>query len=306
MGDYDDVSRNENTLWAYLPWLSAPLVPPLILTGSTRPLYFLLLALIFTPNVLAFWKGRIVPVFVLYFVHVGSLLGFVALRDLADETTRPVVFEIPILVDQVIGFGTVPTVILQQLFFDRAANSWYDYGVLVTYSGHFAVIWMVAYAAYSKCHLSFCRYMLSSSLTYWLALPFHFMIPTAPPWLAAKRGSLPSLERIFLRAGSTVDTVTVQNGIDVSGNDVAAVPSLHMAITWIMLLLAWRWGPFARALAITYCLAMLWTIVYGAEHYVFDAIAGALLATTAWWLASRLLTGSSAKGFLMLDRSVET
>jgi membrane-associated phospholipid phosphatase len=63
------------------------------------------------------------------------------------------------------------------------------------------------------------------------------------------------------------------------GNPVAAMPSLHAGIAFLVALYGiqrlhtrWRW------LLALYPLAMSTALVYNAEHYVIDILAGALLA----------------------------
>jgi membrane-associated phospholipid phosphatase len=71
-------------------------------------------------------------------------------------------------------------------------------------------------------------------------------------------------------------------------NDSAAVPSLHAAyallVTLFSLTLSRRWG----LLAIPYTLGMWFAIVYFGEHYVSDAIIGALLALAVFLALRRL------------------
>jgi len=58
-------------------------------------------------------------------------------------------------------------------------------------------------------------------------------------------------------------------------NDVAAMPSLHAAYPMLMLLFFWRRARRSvRALLIAYVLAMAFTLVYTADHFVFDILLG--------------------------------
>ena len=66
---------------------------------------------------------------------------------------------------------------------------------------------------------------------------------------------------------------------------VAAVPSLHAGGTMLFTLFMWRrvrvWW---RAVLVAYVLAMAIALVYAAEHYVADILAG-------WLLAALLMRG---------------
>ncbi|MBV8993771.1 MAG: phosphatase PAP2 family protein, partial [Pseudonocardiales bacterium] len=76
-------------------------------------------------------------------------------------------------------------------------------------------------------------------------------------------------------------------------NPVAAMPSLHAAFSMFLAAfflprVSWRW----RLLLVAYPLAMMFTVLYCAEHYLIDVLAGwgYVLATFAlvgvverWW-----------------------
>jgi membrane-associated phospholipid phosphatase len=63
------------------------------------------------------------------------------------------------------------------------------------------------------------------------------------------------------------------------GNKAAAMPSLHAGIAFLVVFYAiWRLRSPLRWLLLLYPVAMSTALVYFAEHYVIDAIAGALVA----------------------------
>ncbi len=76
-------------------------------------------------------------------------------------------------------------------------------------------------------------------------------------------------------------------------NLVAAIPSLHAALTAMISIFLWRrvrrgWRP----LLVAYPLAMAFVLVYSAEHYVVDILLGWALAAMVplvlalfdrWW-----------------------
>ena len=76
-----------------------------------------------------------------------------------------------------------------------------------------------------------------------------------------------------------------QDTVDV----VAAVPSLHAGGTMLFVLFMWRrvrvWW---RAVLVAYVLAMAVSLVYAAEHYAADILAGWLLAALVMWGFARL------------------
>jgi membrane-associated phospholipid phosphatase len=83
----------------------------------------------------------------------------------------------------------------------------------------------------------------------------------------------------------------VQHGQAFS-NPVAAIPSLHAGFTLLIMLSLWKsarwWGRIPLA---AYPLLMGFTLVYFAEHYVVDILAGWVYALGAYaavqWYAAR-------------------
>ena len=126
------------------------------------------------------------------------------------------------------------------------------------------------------------------------ALAVFVVFPVAPPRLMTGEGF--------------VDTLSIISGIDLhagnlSGwfNPFAAVPSMHFAyalmIGVVSAFLIRRWP--LRLLVLTYPIVVFVTIVGTANHYVVDALAGAVvmcsaLALTALWRRRRERTANSA------------
>jgi membrane-associated phospholipid phosphatase len=77
-------------------------------------------------------------------------------------------------------------------------------------------------------------------------------------------------------------------GAAVGQNDVAAMPSLHMAITVVIALFAWHCNRRLGALGLLYAAGMGFTLVYLGEHYVADVLAGVAFAAGSWFVALRL------------------
>jgi hypothetical protein len=69
---------------------------------------------------------------------------------------------------------------------------------------------------------------------------------------------------------------------------VGALPSLHAAWPFLLLLFFWPVAGRWRALLVAYAFAMALTLVYSADHFVFDILLGWAYATGAylagdWW-----------------------
>jgi membrane-associated phospholipid phosphatase len=66
------------------------------------------------------------------------------------------------------------------------------------------------------------------------------------------------------------------------------VPSLHVGGTVLFVLFMWpRVNKWWKSLLAIYPFAMMFSLAYGAEHFVADGIAGALCAWLVHWLAGR-------------------
>src|SRR5213592_298830 len=104
-----------------------------------------------------------------------------------------------------------------------------------------------------------------------IALVIHWRYPTAPPRLAQM---------------GIKDTIDLYSNVNIGrphherfSNPVAAVPSLHagcaLAVGVGLLLYARRF--ISRAAGVVYACAVLLTIVVTGNHFIFDAVAGALV-----------------------------
>jgi membrane-associated phospholipid phosphatase len=79
-------------------------------------------------------------------------------------------------------------------------------------------------------------------------------------------------------------------------DNVAAVPSLHVGGTVLFVLFMWsRVNRWWRPLLAFYPFLMMFSLAYGAEHYVSDGIAGALAAGFVHWAAGRIERRRSAR-----------
>jgi membrane-associated phospholipid phosphatase len=89
---------------------------------------------------------------------------------------------------------------------------------------------------------------------------------------------------------------TVNNAVqrgEAYANAVAAIPSLHSAVPFMVLLFTWALvRRRTRVLLVLYVLAMTFTLTYGGEHFIVDAFIGWAYAAVAvygvaWWFRRR-------------------
>jgi membrane-associated phospholipid phosphatase len=137
----------------------------------------------------------------------------------------------------------------------------------------------------------FGRYTFTVVGTMYLGLLLFFLVPTTPPWLAGVQGDLNGAFRVMDFVGGEVHASTYRRAYASLGepNSVAAMPSIHMGVTFAMLL--WSLTHARRWVLplVFYNLIMAFSLVYLAEHYVLDLIVGVFCATLAWVVSRRLI-----------------
>lgn len=195
----------------------------------------------------------------------------------------------PIAVDRWLFAGTVPTEWLQaQLCGVPCERSqpprWYDVVLTTVYYSHFFVALFVGGVLWIRDRSSWIGYMRRYVSLTALALVVYILYPMAPPWMAARDGYLSSgVHRITGRGwydlGHSGSSGGAHDQFSAVGNQVAAMPSLHAGLALFVVTYAivrWR-SPWRWALLI-YPLAMSFALVYYAEHYVVDILAGFVAA----------------------------
>ncbi len=111
----------------------------------------------------------------------------------------------------------------------------------------------------------------------------YFAVPTAPPWLAAEEGYLDGVLRIPKVLSHELTPGAYESGETIAGsNAVAAMPSLHMAVTVVIAMAASRRGPFFALSGIIYVFSMAFALLYLGEHYAIDLVAGVILAAVVF------------------------
>jgi hypothetical protein len=66
---------------------------------------------------------------------------------------------------------------------------------------------------------------------------------------------------------------------------VGALPSLHAAWPFMIMLFFWSRAARWRVVLVGYTLAMAFTLVYTSDHFVFDILLGWLYATVVYLIA---------------------
>lgn len=269
------------------------------------------------------------------------LLAYDFARGASDTLGMPTWWSPPLSVDKALFGGTEPTVWLQEhLKYARA--QWWDVLVCATYISFFLMPYVVAAILWIRSRTEFRRWTTRFVGLSLLGFALFALIPTAPPWAAARcsasqvanhpsaptcmlrptgadvsgggllgsmtqhrAGALPYIERLSGRGWSELHLTAAQSLLtkgQATSNLVAAVPSLHAAGVMLLLIFLWKRVRVGwRVLLVAYNILMAFSLVYAAEHYVSDVLAGWLCAIAVSFVAS-YVERRRAQGGLRLGR----
>lgn len=252
-------------------------------------------------------------------------------RGAAKLVGTPTMWQPQIDWDRFLFFGTVPTVWLQE-HLKQADPPWWEVSISTVYMSFFILPYAVAGVLWLRNRDDWKAFVRRFVVLSFSALAIYVVFPAAPPWAAAQctpaavadgpaypsciygrpagvpdggllgamqmsqPGANQFVERISTRGFSTLHLHVARdlvNSGQMSVNMVAAVPSLHAALSAMVSVFLWRrvsrkWRP----LLVAYPLMMAFALVYSAEHYVVDlilgwALAAVVLAVLSRWEASR-------------------
>ena len=287
----------------------------------------LLLWLVAGAAAITFGKRALWTVAVDWLPFAAVLVAYDYARGAADSLGMPTWWTPQITVDKALFGGVEPTVWLQE-HFRYATARWWDAAVCLIYISFFFLPYVTAAVLWVRSRRDFRRWAARFVTLSFLGFGLFALFPAAPPWAAAqctpaqvaghpsapaclfgrpafvpnggllgpvrhvRAGAHPWLERLSARGWSMLHLREAgmllhkgQGTVDV----VAAVPSLHAGGTMLFALFMWRrvrvWW---RAVLVAYVLAMAVALVYAAEHYAADILAGWLLAALVMWGFARL------------------
>jgi hypothetical protein len=218
-------------------------------------------------------------------------------RGAADSFGIGVHYHPMIDFDQAI-FGEVPTVWIQHQIYEPRSVQWWDVAFTLVYTSYFIVPFVLAGWLWVRDRLGFqhfTRRLVTLSLA---GLATYIAFPAAPPWMAGEMGLIGEVHRTTGDGWQVlgVGTASLFSKGQGAANMVAAVPSLHSAITTLVAL--FLWGRVRRKrlrpLLLLYPLAMAVTLMATGEHYFFDVALGWVYAGAvmgAWTLWERRREG---------------
>jgi membrane-associated phospholipid phosphatase len=289
----------------------------------TGQLYWLALGLLAA----TIGQRRFFYVVVDFVPFAAVLIGYDLLRGGADTLGMPTWWTPQLDVDKFLFGGTEPTVWLQERL-KYPSVRWWDVAVCVCYLSFFFLPYLTAAVLWLRNRRDFHRWAGRFVALSFAGFALFALIPSAPPWAAAqctsaqvaghpsapscltadprtvpgggllgamhsvRPGANPWIERLSFKGWTDLHLTAAgtlvkegQSAVDL----VAAVPSLHAGGTLLFVLFMWRrvnrwWRPVLAA----YPLLMAFCLVYSAEHYVSDVLAGWLLAVVVTLVAGRI------------------
>lgn len=225
-----------------------------------------------------------------WFLYVAGIFVYTLLRAFADETAIPTRITYPISFDRWLFLGTDPTLWLQRHFFDPANIGLLDYLAVATHWSFFVAPHGLAVGIFLLRRPQFPRFATLMVGTMWLGLLLFFLVPTAPPWFAGELGALTGVRRVMDYVGGSIHGEAYSSLYAALGepNSVAAMPSIHMAVTFGMYLWSRAHLPRLAPWLVGYTTLMAFALVYLGEHYVADLLVGVGCAALAWLVACRI------------------
>lgn len=227
-----------------------------------------------------------------WWMPVLGLVVYFYSRGLTDELGLSVQVQMPITLDRWLGAGVTPTERLQAAWCGNpcvkgSEPRLFDVYFTTVYATHFLAGLTIAAVLWMRSRVEWQRWMRRYLSINFGALVVYIGYPMAPPWMASQMDELGPVSRITSRGWSEIGLERIDVLLQGVGNPVAAMPSLHAGTSFLIAMYGlqrlhspWRW------LLVLYPVSMSTALVYYAEHYVVDILAGALLA----WL---VLAGTS-------------
>ncbi len=241
------------------------------------------------------------------------LIAYDLSRGAATLIGRPTMWHWQADADRWMFDGNMPTVWLQE-HLKLPSPPWWEVVISSVYMSFFILPYVIAGVLWLRNRDEWKSFVLLFVGLNFTALIVYALVPAAPPWAAARCTSVdvtggPSGPKCMFRSARGVPDGGVlgamQNSQDganawverivgrgwgklnlhsatalldqgqASVNLVAAIPSLHAALSGAIAVFLWRrvsrkWRP----LLVAYPLIMAFTLVYAAEHYVIDILLG--------------------------------
>ncbi len=215
--------------------------------------------------------------------------------DLPREAMPEVRVENLIHADEVLFFGHSPIILLQDWLYNRDVLHWWDFFALIMYSMHFVLPCVFAFVLWLTNKRRFWSFTLAFCFMTYVAFAFFLLYPAAPPWLAQTWGLVSGIgypqnqviAAIQPEGFGTIDTYAIWG--NASPHPVAAMPSLHAGFPWLVMLFAVRYYGWKGLWFILYNVALWFAVLYTANHWYVDVLAGMAWATVSFFIVTGAL-----------------
>lgn len=269
-------------------WVRIAVALTLIVVSVFTNRQFLGWGLVATLAVLVVPLGRARSAVAALVPYAGIWFIFTFLRSLADETALAQrVNTVAAEIERWIFNGELPTIRLQAGFYDPTDLGWWDFYLTFIHWSYFLIPHAAAAYLWWKRPERFQHYLRAMALLLTLGLILYFALPSNPPWMAPESVNTPGaptvlriMEPIALELGGGL----YEAGYQIVGesNPIAAMPSIHMAITFLLVFVAQEYHRSWRIAAWVYSFSMGLALVYLGEHYVIDVLVGCGITAYCW------------------------
>jgi membrane-associated phospholipid phosphatase len=204
-------------------------------------------------------------------------------NDDPEALQRRVRIAYPVEIDCRIGLGTTPTVRLQRAFSRPGHFNAFEKVMVWSHWVWFMVPHGTVLYLLFRHPERFERGATRMYATFDLGVIGYWVVPTAPPWYAARHGLMedgktPELRRMMVEYGEEFwksGWAPLYGAL--GGNPLAAMPSLHFATSVMAARLLSETGRVPGAIGWSYAMTLGLALVYLGEHYVADLAAGLAL-----------------------------
>jgi hypothetical protein len=220
---------------------------------------------------------------------VNDWCTFLALIVLFDYL-RGLVFRINIFIERqpyaeyvidvdraILGGETMPE-LLQRIFFNGVGS--FEKLLTVVHASHFAVLFLIGMVIWYWRRSQFRRFSAALLALVFTGLLVYFLVPTVPPWMADSYLHLISDVTPFHRQVYNTALPYIASGFDT--NPIAAMPSLHAAIPALLSCVVLHHFRARGLIVVVYTVLVFISILYSAEHYLIDVLAGVVLAVVVY------------------------
>jgi len=212
--------------------------------------------------------------------------GFLKLRGFGDESPWTASVQLAVRRLEVWLFGgELPSSILQRHLLNPKDLRALDYFSFAVDAAFFLLPTLSMVVLWWTDRLRYRRAMTAFVLILAAGIVGFALLPTNPPWMnpATDDPNPVPVYRVSALIGERLGTASLEGdgSLATETNSMAAMPSIHMAVTFLAVLVWWGRRRLA-ILAVLNSAAMAFALVYLGEHHVLDEVVGIGLTLLAW------------------------